>query len=63
MSAITTINPATGEKLAEYLGLDEAGLDAALQQTADAQKKWRTTDIAHRASLRRNVAQILRDEV
>ena len=32
MSAITTINPATGEKLAEYPGLDEAGLDAALQQ-------------------------------
>lgn len=63
MSTITTINPATGEKLAEYPGLDEAGLDAALQQTADAQKKWRTTDIAHRTSLLRKVAAILRDEV
>ncbi len=63
MSAITTINPATGEKLAEYPGLDEAGLNAALQQTADAQKQWRTTEIAHRASLLRNVAKILRDEV
>jgi succinate-semialdehyde dehydrogenase/glutarate-semialdehyde dehydrogenase len=63
VSAITTINPATGEKLAEYPGLDEAGLDAALQQTADAQKQWRATDIAHRTSLLRNVAAILRDEV
>ena len=63
MSSITTINPATGEKLAEYPGLDEAGLNAALQQTADAQKQWRTTSIEHRASLLRNVAAILRDEV
>jgi len=63
VSSITTINPATGEKLAEYPGLDEAGLNAALQQTADAQKQWRTTSIEHRASLLRNVAAILRDEV
>jgi succinate-semialdehyde dehydrogenase/glutarate-semialdehyde dehydrogenase len=63
VSSITTINPATGEKLAEYPGLDEAGLDAALQQTADAQKQWRTTSIEHRTSLLRNVAKLLRDEV
>lgn len=63
MSVITTINPATGEKLAEYPGLDEAGLDAALQQTSDAQKQWRTTSIEHRTSLLRKVAGILRDEV
>ena len=63
MSSITTINPATGEKLAEYPGLDEAGLNTALQQTGDAQKQWRTTSIEHRASLLRNVAAILRDEV
>ena len=63
MRSITTVNPATGEKLAEYPGLDETGLDAALQQTADAQKQWRTTDIAHRTSLLRKVAGILRDEV
>lgn len=63
MSTVTTVNPATGEKLAEYPGLDAAALDAALQRTADAQRAWRTTDIASRTALLRNVAKILRDEV
>ena len=63
MKSVVTVNPATGENLAEYPGLDSAGLDAALQRTADAQREWRHRPIAERAALLRNVAQILRDEV
>ncbi len=63
MSTVVTINPATGEKLEEYPGLDAAGLDAALQRTWDAQRSWRHTPISERASLLRNVAKLLRDEV
>jgi len=63
VSTVTTVNPATGEKLGDYAGLDAAGLDAALQRTWDAQRAWRSTDIASRTALLRNVAAILRDEV
>jgi succinate-semialdehyde dehydrogenase/glutarate-semialdehyde dehydrogenase len=63
VSTVTTVNPATGEKLADYAGLDAVGLDAALQRTWDAQRAWRSTDITSRTALLRNVAAILRDEV
>ena len=60
---VSTFNPATDEKLAEYAALDRDGLNAALQATADAQREWRKSDLKHRAGLLRNLATILRDEV
>jgi succinate-semialdehyde dehydrogenase/glutarate-semialdehyde dehydrogenase len=63
VSTVTTVNPATGETLATYPALDRAGVDAALQATADAQRLWRSTDIPFRASLLRNLAGLLRAEV
>jgi succinate-semialdehyde dehydrogenase/glutarate-semialdehyde dehydrogenase len=63
VSTVTTVNPATGETLASYPALDRAGVDAALQATADAQFAWRSTDIPYRASLLRSLAGLLRAEV
>jgi succinate-semialdehyde dehydrogenase/glutarate-semialdehyde dehydrogenase len=60
---VSTYNPATDEKLAEYVALDRDGLDLALQATADAQRAWRSTDLKQRAQSLRNLATILRDEV
>lgn len=62
-SLVKTVNPSTGEALENYPALDHSGLDAALQSTADAQKHWKTTDIAYRAQLLRKAGAILRDEV
>lgn len=60
---VNTTNPANGEALASYPALDRAGLDAALQATADAQKEWKLTPISHRADLLRKVAVLLREDV
>lgn len=62
-SVVKTINPATGEALESYPALNRAGLDVALQATADAQKQWKTTDIAYRAELLRKAGALLREEV
>lgn len=62
-SVVKTVNPATGEALHSYPALDRAGLEVALQATADAQKLWKHTEVAHRALLLRAVGGLLRDEV
>lgn len=62
-STVTTVNPATGETLASYPALDSVGVDAALESCARAQRSWRSTEIAHRSTLLRNLAGLLRAEV
>lgn len=60
---ITTVNPATDEKLAEYVGLDAAGLEATLAAADAAQKEWKNSPLAERSTKLRALATILRDEV
>lgn len=62
MSAIITINPATGDELARYEQLDAAGVDAVLARAVQAQAQWRSVTVADRTVPLRRLAQLLRDE-
>jgi succinate-semialdehyde dehydrogenase/glutarate-semialdehyde dehydrogenase len=55
------INPATGETLKEIPVWDDATVEAALSQVADATPAWASTPIAERCALMRKAAQVLRD--
>jgi succinate-semialdehyde dehydrogenase / glutarate-semialdehyde dehydrogenase len=63
MSAVVTVNPATGERLAEYPVLSDADVDAALDRAAAAQTGWAALPCAERAEVLRRAAGILRAEV
>ena len=55
------INPATGEKVKEIPAWDDASVEAALQQVAEATPAWADTPIQQRCALMRKAAQVLRD--
>ena len=55
------INPATGETLKEIPVWDEATVEAALSEVAEATPAWASTPIAERCALMRKAAQVLRD--
>ncbi|HEY3933381.1 MAG TPA: NAD-dependent succinate-semialdehyde dehydrogenase [Gemmatimonadales bacterium] len=55
-----SINPATGEGIAEYPALDNAELRAALSRADKAWHGWRTTTFEERARLMRQVGVLLR---
>ena len=40
MSSIVTLDPATGQRLAEYPVFSDADVDAALDRAAEAQSGW-----------------------
>ena len=63
MSAVVTVNPATGETLAEYPAFADAEVDAALADADAAQGAWAALPIEERAVVLRRVAAILRDEI
>ncbi|MBX3193569.1 MAG: NAD-dependent succinate-semialdehyde dehydrogenase [Microbacteriaceae bacterium] len=53
------VNPATGEKVAEYPAISDAELKAAVDKAADAYANWsRTTTVAERAKLIQKVADL-----
>ncbi|NNF95350.1 MAG: aldehyde dehydrogenase family protein, partial [Halobacteria archaeon] len=55
------ISPATGETVKEIPVWDDATVDAALSQVAEATPGWANTPIAERCDLIRKAAQVLRD--
>ncbi len=64
--ALVSINPATGESLAEFERWSEAQLEAALAEAAQAAPQWAATSMAARGSLLRRLAELLlerRDEL
>jgi succinate-semialdehyde dehydrogenase / glutarate-semialdehyde dehydrogenase len=63
MSAVVTVNPATGELLAEYPVLSDPDVDAALDRAAVAQTGWAALSYDRRAEVLRRAAGILRAEV
>ncbi|HEX2072306.1 MAG TPA: NAD-dependent succinate-semialdehyde dehydrogenase [Geodermatophilus sp.] len=63
MAVLTTVNPATGTPLADYLVLSDAEVDLALDRAAAAQARWAQLPIAERAAVLRRAAQVLRDDV
>ena len=62
MSAVVTVNPATGERLAEYPAFSDAEVDAALDRAAAAQTGWAALTFAERAAVLRRTAEVLRAE-
>jgi succinate-semialdehyde dehydrogenase/glutarate-semialdehyde dehydrogenase len=63
MSAVVTLNPATGERLAEYPAFSAAEVDAALDRAAEAQAGWAALSFPDRAAVLRRAAEVLRAEV
>jgi succinate-semialdehyde dehydrogenase / glutarate-semialdehyde dehydrogenase len=63
MSAVVTVNPATGERLAEYPAFSDADVDTALDRAAGAQAGWAARAFPERAAVLRRTAEILRAEV
>jgi succinate-semialdehyde dehydrogenase / glutarate-semialdehyde dehydrogenase len=63
MSAVVTLNPATGERLAEYPAFSDAEVDAALDRAAEAQAGWAALSFAERAAVLRRAAEVLRSQV
>jgi succinate-semialdehyde dehydrogenase/glutarate-semialdehyde dehydrogenase len=59
---VTTINPATGEKLASYEETGAEALDAALDQAHAAGAVWRATAPGERAGALRRFAAALREQ-
>ncbi|BAU46734.1 succinate-semialdehyde dehdyrogenase [Sulfurifustis variabilis] len=55
-----SINPATGERIADIPAWDDAGLDRALEAVARATPAWRDTGFGERARLVRRAAAELR---
>ena len=55
------INPASGEMVKEIPAWDDAGVEAALSQVAEATPAWAGTPMTERCDLMRKAAQVLRD--
>jgi len=60
MTAVVTVNPATGERLAEYPAFSDADVDAALDRAAQAQTRWAALAFDERAAVLRRTAEALR---
>lgn len=61
MSEYAVVNPATGEKLAEYDTLTDAGVDGAIAAAHDAFRPWSRTPVAERAARLRRAAELHRE--
>jgi succinate-semialdehyde dehydrogenase/glutarate-semialdehyde dehydrogenase len=60
MSTVMTVNPATGERLAEYPAFSEGDVESALDRAAQAQVRWADLPFAERAAVLRRTAEVLR---
>jgi succinate-semialdehyde dehydrogenase/glutarate-semialdehyde dehydrogenase len=58
--AVRTVNPATGEPLAEYRPHDHAAVERALDAARSAYVDWRATDFGERSALFERIALYLR---
>jgi len=59
--AFVSINPANGERLAEYPAWDNTAIEQALAEAAAAAPQWAATPLAERSELMRRAAAILRE--
>ncbi|MBN1927974.1 MAG: aldehyde dehydrogenase family protein, partial [Chlorobiaceae bacterium] len=59
---IVTINPATGENLAEYPVMIAGEIDAVLRQADADARHWRSTSFAERRACMKRLAELLRTE-
>jgi succinate-semialdehyde dehydrogenase/glutarate-semialdehyde dehydrogenase len=61
MSEYAVVNPATGERLAEYDTLNDVAVDAAIAAAEAAYRTWSHTPVAERAAALRRVAELHRE--
>src|SRR5438552_12436983 len=57
---LQSIDPASGEQLAEFPELDAAGMEAAVARAWGSRQAWRDVGVDMRATLRRAVASVRR---
>ena len=60
--ALASINPATGETLAEFSELTHAELEARLARAADAAARWRFTPVRERAAVVARLGALLDED-
>jgi succinate-semialdehyde dehydrogenase / glutarate-semialdehyde dehydrogenase len=63
VSVVRTVNPATGDELAQYPTHSDAGIDAVLDAAVQAQVVWAARSIEERSAVLRRAAVLLRDDV
>lgn len=59
MTTLRSVNPATGEQLAEYPAHSTQEVERRLALAADAARRWRATPVAERASVVRRLGELL----
>jgi succinate-semialdehyde dehydrogenase/glutarate-semialdehyde dehydrogenase len=57
---LRSIDPATGQELANFPELDQAGIEAAIERAWSTRHAWRDAGVEVRASILRSVAGVLR---
>jgi succinate-semialdehyde dehydrogenase/glutarate-semialdehyde dehydrogenase len=57
-----SVNPASGEQLAEFPALTPAELEQRLARAADAAPRWRRTPVVERAAVSRRVGELMEAE-
>jgi succinate-semialdehyde dehydrogenase/glutarate-semialdehyde dehydrogenase len=57
-SPYAVINPATGERVADYPTISDADLRAAIDAAAAAHRSWSATPVAERAAVIGRVADL-----
>jgi succinate-semialdehyde dehydrogenase/glutarate-semialdehyde dehydrogenase len=57
--AIETVNPATGERLREFVSLTPRDIEAKLARADDARRRWARVPVAERAEVVRRAGDIL----
>ncbi len=61
--SFTVINPATGEQITDIPAWNDAQVEEAVAQVAAVTPQWAATPLADRASLMKQAAQVIRDNV
>lgn len=59
---IVTINPATGEQLAEYPVMIAGQIDSVLRQADADFRRWRSTSFGERRTCMKRLAELLREQ-
>ncbi|MDX1386601.1 MAG: aldehyde dehydrogenase family protein, partial [bacterium] len=58
----TTLNPATGEKLATYEAMSPGQVAEILETLGSVQPRWRKEEVGHRAQRLGSLSKVLREE-
>ena len=60
MGVYTTVNPATGEKVAEFAEVTDGEARTAVDRAGDAYRSWRRTELRERIDVVKRIAELHR---